>query len=200
MVGRGIFMDEELLICVKSIASLETIKDSLLKKGFVIQEEFLLHDIYMVKENVDVSYDNLNELFSNYILISENVGKKITLEFHNEERDEKGEPIKCTRRCPIVSCRDAYEFMKALGYKKLLNLNNHNLLFSNGRHEICVQEVEDLGIYIEMKQNNIRINQNNGNDIQEMINNLKKYNLGLDESNFLVQISHDMLKKIVDHK
>ena len=40
--------------------------------------------------------------------------------------------------------------------------------------------------------NNLKINQNNSKDIQETVNNLKKYNLGLYESKFLVKKSYDM--------
>ena len=97
-----------------------------------------------------------------------------------------------------MSCYDAYNLMKELGYKKLLNLNVHNILFSNDVHEIYLQDVEELGVYIKMMQKNNKINHNNGDTIEEMINNLKKYDLPIIDYNQLSKKSYDMFKKRIE--
>lgn len=191
-------MIDELKVCLKTPLTLDEIRERLLNQGFFVQEEFQLNDIYMIDKKEKISLENFENIFSNYILIREFVGKKSSLVFKRKETNEKGEILRYTStKCPIVSCTDAYSLMKELGYIKLLTLDVHNILFSNGKNEICVQDVEKLGVYIKMSQQNQKINHNNGDTIEEMINNLKKYDLQLDESNYYSRKSYDMLKRII---
>lgn len=186
---------QELKICLKTNASLDTLRENLLNQGFYVQEEFQLNDIYMVDSKTEISLENSDQVFSNYLLIREKVGQKSSLVFKKKETNEKGEIQRTTTNCPIVSCYDAYNLMKELGYKKLLNLNVHNILFSNDVHEIYLQDVEELGVYIKMMQKNNKINHNNGDTIEEMINNLKKYDLPIVDYNQLSKKSKwDMLQ------
>lgn len=189
---------QELKICLKTNASLDTLRENLLNQGFYVQEEFQLNDIYMVDTKTEISLENSDQIFSNYLLIREKVGQKSSLVFKKKETNEKGEIQRTTTNCPIVSCYDAYNLMKELGYKKLLNLNVHNILFSNDVHEIYLQDVEELGVYIKMMQKNIKINHNNGDTIEEMINNLKKYDLPIIDYNTQVKKSYDMFKKRIE--
>lgn len=189
---------QELKICLKTNASLDTLRENLLNQGFYVQEEFQLNDIYMVDTKTEISLENSDQIFSNYLLIREKVGQKSSLVFKKKETNKKGEIQRTTTNCPIVSCYDAYNLMKELGYKKLLNLNVHNILFSNDVHEIYLQDVEELGVYIKMTQKNIKINHNNGDTIEEMINNLKKYDLPIIDYNTQVKKSYDMFKKRIE--
>ena len=189
---------QELKICLKTNASLDTLRENLLNQGFYVQEEFQLNDIYMVDTKTEISLENSDQVFSNYLLIREKVGQKSSLVFKKKETNEKGEIQRTTTNCPIVSCYDAYNLMKELGYKKLLNLNVHNILFSNDVHEIYLQDVEELGVYIKMMQKNNKINHNNGDTIEEMINNLKKYDLPIIDYNTQVKKSYDMFKKRIE--
>lgn len=189
---------QELKICLKTNASLDTLRENLLNQGFYVQEEFQLNDIYMVDSKTEISLENSDQVFSNYLLIREKVGQKSSLVFKKKETNEKGEIQRTTTNCPIVSCYDAYNLMKELGYKKLLNLNVHNILFSNDVHEIYLQDVEELGVYIKMMQKNNKINHNNGDTIEEMINNLKKYDLPIVDYNQLSKKSYDMFKKRIE--
>lgn len=189
---------QELKICLKTNASLDTLRENLLNQGFYVQEEFQLNDIYMVDSKTEISLENSDQVFSNYLLIREKVGQKSSLVFKKKETNEKGEIQRTTTNCPIVSCYDAYNLMRELGYKKLLNLNVHNILFSNDVHEIYLQDVEELGVYIKMMQKNNKINHNNGDTIEEMINNLKKYDLPIVDYNQLSKKSYDMFKKRIE--
>lgn len=191
-------MTDEQRICLKVNATLDEIREKLLNLGFNVQEEFQLNDIYMIDKNEEISLENFENIFSNYLLIRECVGKKNSLVLKRKETNEKGETLRHTStKCPIVSCNDAYSLLKGLGYRKLLTLNVHNILFSNDNNEICVQNVENLGVYIEMRQHNLKINHSNGDTIEEMINNLIQYDLPIDTTNVFAKKSYDMLKKII---
>ena len=188
-------MKKELEICVRSLVSFDEMKQKMISMGFHIQEDFQLNDIYMIKQEKEVTIEN--DIFSSYVLIRETVGKKIMLVLKNKTINEKGEIINQTSlKCPISKVDDGYNFMIGLGYKKVFELKDHNILLSNGKNEIYIQDVEGLGVYVEMEQKNILLNNNNGDSLEQLIANLKKYQLPIDENDFFAKKSYDMLKKI----
>lgn|GEM_PF-4621953 len=69
-------------------------------------------------------------------------------------------------------------------------------MVTNGVNEIYIQDVEELGTYIEMEQKNLLLKETNGDSIDELVNTIKKYNLPLDYSNISVKKSLEMLKII----
>lgn len=194
-------MKKELEICVKALVPFKEIINDMLEKGFHVQEEFQLNDIYMVQNDKEISLKEADRLLSNYVLVRETVGKRIMLTLKNKEINSKGEIVKQSSvKCQITNIDDGYKFMKELGYKKLLEIRDHNILLSNGKNEIYVQDVEGLGTYIEMEQKNLLLDNNNGNNIEEMINTLNSYNLKIDKSNYFAKKSYDMLKKVIENK
>ena len=194
-------MKKELEICVKALVPFKEIINDMLEKGFHVQEEFQLNDIYMVPKDKEISLKEVDKLLSNYVLVRETVGKKIMLTLKNKEINSKGEIVKQSSiKCQITNVDDGYKFMKELGYKKMLEIKDHNILLSNGKNEIYVQDVEGLGTYIEMEQKNLLLDNNNGNDIEEMINTLNSYDLKIDKSNYFAKKSYDMLKIVIDNK
>ena len=183
-------MKKELELCVKSLDSFDSLKDKLLSMGFIIQEDFCLDDIYFV-DSQKLNTINQEELLSDYILIRNRVGKEIMFVIKKKVNN-----ITNSTKCKINDIESGYKFLLELGYQKLLRLKDHNVLLTNGKNEIYVQDVENLGVYIEMEQKNLKLDNNNGNTLNEMINNLNKYNLNIDESNYFRKKAYDMLKKI----
>ena len=194
-------MKKELEICVKALVPFKEIINDMLKKGFHVQEDFQLNDIYMVPKDKEISLKEADKLLSNYVLVRETVGKRIMLTLKNKEINSKGEIVKQgSVKCQITNIDDGYKFMRELGYKKILEIKDHNILLSNGKNEIYVQDVEGLGTYLEMEQKNLLLDNNNGNNIEEMINALNSYNLKIDKSNYFAKKSYDMLKKVIENK
>lgn len=133
-------MIKDLEICVKSLVSFEEMKKNMIDLGFHIQEDFVLNDIYMVPKGVDISLKNEHQLFSNYILIRETVGKQKLLVIKRKEIDEQGKIINQESiKCPITDISKAFVFMEALGYQRLFEIQDHNILMSNGKNEIYLQ-------------------------------------------------------------
>lgn len=194
-------MKKELEICVKASVPFKEIINDMLEKGFHVQEEFQLNDIYMVPKDKEISLKEADKLLSNYVLVRETVGKRIMLTLKNKEINSKGEIVKQSSiKCQITNVDDGYKFMKELGYKKMLEIKDHNILLSNGKNEIYVQDVEGLGAYVEMEQKNLLLTNNNGDNIEEMINILNSYDLKIDKSNYFAKKSYDMLEKVIDNK
>lgn len=191
-------MKEELEICVRSLVPFNELYDDMIKKGFHEQENFVLNDIYLVNDDMEVSLENEKAIFSNYVLIRETVGKRKMLVLKHKEVNENGEIIKQESvKCPITDIYKAYDFMKAIGYKKLFEISDHNILMSNGKNEIYIQDVKGIGTYVEMEQKNLLLENNNGDTIDEMKNVLKEYDLKIDTSDYFVRKAYDALKENV---
>lgn len=191
-------MKNELEICVRCLVSFEELKKKLLDMGFRVQEDFQLNDIYMIKKDKEISLDNADEILSNYVLVRETVGKSAMLVLKTKKTNEKGEIFfQNSVKCKIDNKIDGYNFMTNLGYKKFLELNDHNILLSNGKNELYIQDVEGLGVFIEMEQKNLLLDNNNGDTLEEIIDNFKKYKLPIDDTNFFVKKSYEMLSKIL---
>lgn len=191
-------MKEELEICVRSLVPFDELYSDMLKKGFHVQEDFVLNDIYLVKDDMEISLKNEKVLFSNYILIRETVGKRKMLVLKHKELNESGEIIKQESiKCPITDCEKAYEFMKAIGYKKLFEISDHNILMSNGKNEIYIQDVKGVGTYVEMEQKNLLLENNNGDSLDDMKKILTNYDLKIDTSDYFVKKAYDTLKENV---
>ena len=190
---------EEKEICLKSNVSFDELKKIMFDMGFKVQEDFQMNDIYMINKDIEISLDNKDIIFKNNILVRETVEKKILLVNKIKEVDDNGIVIgEHSVKCPITDSLSGYNFLCSIGYKKIFELKDHNLLVTNGINEIYIQDVEGLGTYIEMEQKNLLLKKTNGDTIEELVNTIKKYNLPLDYSNISVKKSLEMLKNICD--
>ena len=188
---------EEKEICLKSNVSFEEIKNIMFDIGFKVQEDFQMNDIYMINKDVDISLDNKDIIFKDNILVRETVGKRTLLVNKIKKLDDNGVVIGERKvKCPIADSLSGYNFLCSIGYKKVFELKDHNLLVTNGVNEIYIQDVEGLGTYIEMEQKNLLLKETNGDSIDELVNTIKKYNLPLDYSDISVKKSLEMLKII----
>ena len=190
---------EEKEICLKSNVSFEEIKNIMFDIGFKVQEDFQMNDIYMINKDVDISLDNKDIIFKDNILVRETVGKRTLLVNKIKKLDDNGVVIGERKvKCPIADSLSGYNFLCSIGYKKVFELKNHNLLVTNGVNEIYIQDVERLGTYIEMEQKNLLLKNTNGDTIEELVNTIKKYNLPLDYSDISVKKALEMLKNICE--
>lgn len=193
-------MKNELEICVKCLKTKDEVVEDLKKQGFEIKEDFVLDDIYYVKKEKNISLDNSNELLSNYVLLRQAAHRNaIYFQLKEKQFDESGNILsQSSCKCEITDKEKGITFIENLGYKELLKLKDHNILMSNGKNEIYIQDVENLGVYLEMEQKNIHTDNNNGKNIDEMINNLNSYNIDIDQNNYFVKKAYDMLEKNIN--
>ena len=188
---------EEKEICLKSNVPFEELKNFMFDKGFKVQEDFQMNDIYMIGKDVDITLDNKDIIFKDNILVRETVGKRILLVNKIKELDDNGVVIgERSVKCPITDSLSGYNFLCSIGYKKVFELKDHNILVTNGVNEIYLQDVEGLGTFIEMEQKNLLLKNTNGDTIEELVDNIKKYDLSLDYSNISVKKALEMLKNI----
>ena len=130
--------------------------DELLKKqNFVRQEEYDVIDIYMVPVSINVNSIPRLELLQNCVIIRTIQEKTKTLNmllYKYKEYASNGDILKQGKvKCHIKDTREAKLFMEAVRYKKLLNINDHCIVYKKDNIEICVQLVNQKYIFIELE-------------------------------------------------
>ena len=130
---------EEKEICLKSNVPFEELKNFMFDKGFKVQEDFQMNDIYMIGKDVDITLDNKDIIFKDNILVRETVGKRILLVNKIKELDDNGVVIgqRCVK-CPITDSLSDYNFLCSIGYKKVFELKTKeidvSIIFLSNNH------------------------------------------------------------------
>lgn len=187
----------EVEICVKYLGTKEEIFVDLKNKGFKLLEEFKVVDTYMINKNLDIHNISTLDYLSKCVMIRDFIGIKKYLQCKFKEFDKNGDILKQGKvKCPITDIHSGMEFLQALNYIPLFNIVNNNYIYTNGINELYVQDIEDQGIYIEMEQENLELDNLNGNTIDEMKEILKSYNFNIDTSNFFVKKAEEAIRKL----
>lgn len=72
--------------------------------------------------------------------------------------------------------------METIHYKRMFDINDDCIVYTNGKNKLAVQLVNDKYIFIEMESD-----ENNDESVDEMKKDILSYNLSIDESNFFVK-------------
>ena len=192
-------MKYEKEITVEIDVKLDELKSILKTLGFKIIEEYDLNDIYMINKN-DRSYNNYSELLKRCILIrnvieDEKNIKILTYEY--KEYNNNKDIIKQGKiNCYIDSIENAQKLFEALNFEKLITINDHMLVYSNGIDEFTVQDVNNKHIYLEIEDKCSHIGKCY-KTIDEMKNIIKKYNIPIKEENYFVKKAEIELEEIL---
>lgn len=186
-------METEITVLVKS--DYKTLQKELEEKGFQIDEEYILNDVYMLDERIDISNMSYLEILKNCILIRNIIGFEMELLYKYKKYDTKGDILEQGKvKCPITDVEMAVKFMETIHYKRMFDINDDCIVYTNGKNKLAVQLVNDKYIFIEMESD-----ENNGISVDEMKSDLLSYNLPIDESNFFVKKAELMLKEVLEN-
>ena len=88
--------------------------------------------------------------------------------------------------CPVIDIEKAIGFMESINYKKLFNIYDRCIVYANKETELVVQLVNDKYIFIEMESECEHIKRKY-NSVEELKNDINRYNLPIDNSNYFVK-------------
>lgn len=165
--------------------------------NFKMKEQYDLIDYYLIKD-YDSNIDEI-ELLKQCILIrhiikENNEIKLITYKY--KEINEKGEIINQGKiNCKTESIDDAINIFEAIGYTKIMEIKDHITVYANNDTELSVQQVNNKHTYIEIEDKCHFINKTYSN-IDEMKNEIKKYNIPIKDNNYFVKKAVIELKEI----
>lgn len=171
---------------VRVNCSFDELNKDLLNKGFKEVEEYEVNDTYFIKDNVDVFNTPILDLLKQYVLFRYIPGVTKKLIYKCKDYDMSGNILKQGKtECEVLDENNAIEFMKIIGYKELINVYDKCIVYSDNNIEIIVQLVNNKYIFIEMEDKDDESKK--FNNIQEMIDNFKKYNFKYDDTNYFVK-------------
>ena len=185
-------METEISVLVK--ADYETLQKELKENNFLLKEEYVVNDIYMIDENFDISNMSYLDILKKCILVRDIVGFEKVLLYKYKKYAENGDILEQGKvRCPITDVDKAAKFMEAIHYKRLFDISDKCIVYANDKSELVVQLVNDKYIFIEMESD-----ENNDESVDEMKKDILSYNLSIDESNFFVKKAELMLKEVLE--
>lgn len=188
------FEDE---ITVEVNTSYEELRRILENNNFTIKEDYIVKDIYLIDKKYKNEKDNLEKLKHCILIrdiIRENKHKrKITYKY--KEYNENKEIIKQGKiDCSIYSTENALELLKTIGYEELIQIEDNIIVWSNETSEFAVQLVNSKHIYIEIEAECGTIDKVY-ESIDEMKNDIKKYNIPLKSEDYFVKKAEIELKE-----
>ena len=189
-------METEISVLVKT--DFETLQKELKENNFLLKEEYVVNDIYMIDENVNISNMSYLDILKKCILVRDIVGFEKVLLYKYKKYAENGDILEQGKvRSPITDVDKAVKFMEAIHYKRLFDISDKCIVYANDKSELVVQLVNDKYIFIEMESTGDYIDREY-KDVEEMKSDLLSYNLSIDESNFFVKKAEITLKEILE--
>lgn len=188
-------METEITVLVKT--DYETLKKELKTYGFQEKEKYTVNDVYLIDGTIDILKMKSLDILKNCVLVRDIVGIEKDLLYKYKKFDINGDIIEQGKvECPIIDVDKAIQFMKMIKYKKLFNIVDNCVVFANDTTELVVQLVNSKYIFIEMesKCEYIKKEYKNVNDLK---NELCRYNLSIDSSNFFVKKAEIILNEIL---
>ena len=189
-------METEISVLVKT--DYEKLQKELKENNFLLKEEYVVNDIYMIDENVNISNMSYLDILKKCILVRDIVGFEKVLLYKYKKYAENGDILEQGKvRCPITDVDKAVKFMETIHYKRLFDISDKCIVYANDKSELVVQLVNDKYIFIEMESTGDYIDREYRN-VEEMKSDLLSYNLSIDESNFFVKKAELMLKEVLE--
>lgn len=164
-------------LVVKLKWTLDETKVNFVNEGLPLLESFTSKDIYLVKNNVEVSKQNKSGILKDAIILKEIDGNN-------------GNNLLCCndKKCLVVDVDSTLSVLASMGYKQLFCIDEECLeYFSDGSH-VFIEYEPDLGLFLKI---------DNDKSFEENIKWLKDMNIAYYENDFFVKKDELMLNKIV---
>ncbi|MEG0281865.1 MAG: hypothetical protein RR922_01225 [Clostridia bacterium] len=186
-------MKREIELTVKSNMPIDKCKEKLKIAGYTLEKELHVKDIYMRSKDVSLQSSN-EEILKRSVLVRDVVKNKSSvhekeLVYKEKEYNEKGEIVSSNKYIVhIDSVEKAVVFLEKIGYVKLLEIEDMYTEYSKGEVVIGLQDVKDLGAFIEVEET---IKHREITDEMRIREDLKQYlldtKLDIDASDFDVK-------------
>lgn len=192
-------------ITVRITCSLEELYNILENKGFSIVDKYFLNDTYYINSDIDIQKQLSSEIFKKYILIRNIIQfipnefidnyniLKMTLKMKNIESD--GTIINQDKiDCQIQDKEQGINFIEALGYKKLMIINEKSVVYEKDGLMLDIKEVEENEKLIEIET----VSDNSELDtIEKLKDKINKLHIPINTNDYFVKKAEIGLKKII---
>ena len=178
---------KETEITVQVLMPLALAINKLEEKGYTLEEKYTMRDRYFTHfSNKEISTVSYEKLIKNSLLIrtiTSNNSSYSQLTYKNKEYNTNREVISEQKYvCKIESEESAYNILSSMGLNSYLTVNQKLWIFKNNKTHFSLQEVENLGLFIEIEQQNGMENLSSEEKVQKLIEIANSLNLKLGNS------------------
>lgn len=162
-------------ITVQVTCNYEELHSLLIKQGFKIIEKYTLIDEYLISKDYDLKNKNSLDILKECVIVRyiENTLKELLYKY--KEYSNNGDILKQAKvSCKVNDIKEASNFMKTIGYKELIHIQNNSVVYTNDKIEFAVQLVNDKYIFIELEERSEHVKTvfSNVEDMKKVINSL----------------------------
>lgn len=149
-------VNDEQEITIELNCTYEQAHDILIKNECELIEEYILDDIYMLKNSCNEidPIKMLDEcvLIRNFIFEKECIKQLVVKE---KTYNNKGEILKQSKTsCDIKSVKETHEFLEKIGYHDLINIKDYIKVYKYQEIEFVLQIVNEKHLYLELENRN----------------------------------------------
>ena len=156
--------------------------------GRVLTGSFVLKDIYMIRENIDINKMENLEILSNSLIIREIVGKEhiFQLVYKDKKYNEKGDIIDSIKyTCNLRNGNEIYDILNKIGFKECFRYEQECLEYNSDDKNILLQYIPELGLFAEIEDNN--------KSVEELIKDLNDMQIAYYNNDYFVKKASLML-------
>ena len=162
-------------ITVQVTCNYEELHNLLIKQGFKIIEKYKVIDEYLISKDYDLKNKNSLDILKECVIVRyiENTLKELLYKY--KEYSNNGDIIKQAKiSCKVNDIKEASNFMKTIGYKELIHIQNNSVVYTNDKIEFAVQLVNDKYIFIELEERSEHVKTvfSNVEDMKKVIDSL----------------------------
>ena len=162
-------------ITVQVTCNYEELHNLLIKQGFKIVEKYTLIDEYLISKDYDLKNKNSLDILKECVIVRyiENTLKELLYKY--KEYSNNGDILKQAKvSCKVNDIKEASNFMKTIGYKELIHIQNNSVVYTNDKIEFAVQLVNDKYIFIELEERSEHVKTvfSNVEDMKKVIDSL----------------------------
>lgn len=188
-------------ITVKINCSIIELNEILQNKNFKIIEKFYLDDTYYIPKKLQVKNMSARDVLSKAIILRNVIEsyparkRNIKLTVKKKEINEKGDIIKQSKTdCEIKDKKMGNKFLIAIGYRRLMNIKEEDIVYEKGELKLAVKLVkngENL-IEIETVENNPKLD-----TIDKLKERIKEIRIPIDTNDYFIKKAEIMLTKVL---
>lgn len=187
-------------ITVKLTCSIKELCNLLENKNFKIVEKYILDDTYFIPRELNLKNMSHREILSRSVLLRDITEfiperKVIKLTFKNKQIDEKGNILKQSKvDCEILNVETGKAFIEAIGYDKLMNIKENDIVYEKNELKIAIKDIKDGDQLIEVET----VNDNSKLDtIDKIKQKIKELEIPIDTNDYFIKKAEIELSKVL---
>lgn len=187
-------------ITVKLTCSIEELCNLLENKNFRIVEKYILDDTYFIPRELNLKSMSHREILGRAILLRDITEfiperKVIKLTFKNKQIDDKGNILKQSKvDCEILNVEIGKAFIEAIGYDKLMNIKENDIVYEKNELKIAIKDIKDGNQLIEVET----VKGNSELDtIDKIKQKIKELEIPIDTNDYFIKKAEIELSKVL---